>query len=81
MCRFVKQQLFASGVSRFKICTYESGSGSLSLAQQTSTRAALQAEAERLRKISIQIESGQLSFEVGLHHSPGFGERGGVSPC
>jgi predicted transcriptional regulator len=70
-----------SGVSRFKICTYELGSGSLSLAQQSRIREALQMEAERLRKISIQIESGQLSFEAGLHHSPGFGECGGVGPC
>ena len=81
MCCFVKQKLFASDVSRFRICAYELGSGSLSLAQQSRIREALQMEAERLRKISIQIESGQLSFEAGLHHSPGFGECGGVSPC
>ena len=78
MCPLVKQ-LIASGVNRFKICAYESGSGSLSLAQQTSIRAALQAEAERL--LSIQIESGQLPFELGLHDNPGFDECGGVSPC
>jgi len=44
MCCFVKQKLFASGVSRFKICAYELGSGSLSLAQQRRIRAALEAE-------------------------------------
>jgi hypothetical protein len=72
MCCFVKQKLFASGVSRFKICA---------LAQQRRIRAAVEAEADRLRKISIQIESGQLLFELGLHHNPSFDEYSGVSPC
>jgi DNA-binding XRE family transcriptional regulator len=48
-----------SGVSRFKICTYELGDGSLSPEQQTRIREALQAEAERLRRISVQMDFGQ----------------------
>jgi predicted transcriptional regulator len=48
-----------SGVSRFKICTYELGDGSLSLEQQGRIWEALQAEAERLRRISIQMDFGQ----------------------
>jgi predicted transcriptional regulator len=48
-----------SGVSRFKICTYELGDGSLSLEQQDRIYKALQAEAKRLRKISIEVDFGQ----------------------
>jgi predicted transcriptional regulator len=70
-----------SGVSRFKICTYELGSGSLSLAQQSCVREALQIEAQRLRKISLQIESGELLLEAGLQHNPHLGECGGISSC
>ena len=47
-----------SGVSRFKICTYELGAGSLTTDEQTRIREALQTEAERLRNISIQIDFG-----------------------
>jgi len=38
-----------SGVSRFKICTFELGSGSLSSEDQQRIRTALQTEAARLR--------------------------------
>jgi predicted transcriptional regulator len=48
-----------SGVSRFKICSYELGDGAMSPDQQSRIREALQAEAERLRSISIHIEFGQ----------------------
>jgi hypothetical protein len=48
-----------SGVSRFKICTYELGNGALSQDEQNRIREALQAEAERLRSISIQSEFGR----------------------
>jgi hypothetical protein len=45
-----------SGVSRFKICTFELGSGLLTTAEQDLIRASLQGEADRLRDISAQIE-------------------------
>jgi predicted transcriptional regulator len=45
-----------AGVSRFKICTYELGDRSLTADEQSRIREALQAEAERLRKISTDIE-------------------------
>lgn len=41
-----------SGVSRFKICTYELGGGTLTTDEQRRIREILHAEAERLRKIS-----------------------------
>lgn len=47
-----------SGVSRFKICTYELGDSSLTPDEQHRIRQALQAEAERLRNIPVQIEFG-----------------------
>ena len=45
-----------SGVSRFKICTYELGDTFLSKEEQERIRQALHAEAERVRKLAIQIE-------------------------
>src|SRR4051794_15442553 len=51
-----------SGVSRFKICTYELGDGSLTPEQQVYIRKALQAEAERLRSIPAQIDFSELQF-------------------
>ena len=50
-----------SGVSRFKICTYELGDGSLTTDEQSRIREALHAEAERLRNISTRIDCGQPS--------------------
>jgi len=47
-------------VSRFKICTYELGDGSLTAEEQYRIQAALRAEAERLRAISPQIQFQQL---------------------
>jgi predicted transcriptional regulator len=49
-----------TGVSRFKICTYELGDGPLTLEEQNRIREALQAEAERLRTIATQIDLGDL---------------------
>lgn len=46
-----------SGVSRFKICTYEIGDRSLTADEQTRTHEALQAEAERRRQISAHFDS------------------------
>lgn len=45
-----------SGVSRFKICTFELGSGSLSADEQEQILKALHAEADRLRNVPAQIE-------------------------
>jgi predicted transcriptional regulator len=44
-----------SGVSRFKICVFELGSGSLTPDEQHQINEALQAEAERLRYAAAQI--------------------------
>jgi predicted transcriptional regulator len=44
-----------SGVSRFKICVFELGSGSLTPNEQMLIKEALQAEAERLRYTASQI--------------------------
>jgi len=46
-----------SGVSRFKICTYELGDGALTDAELARIHEALQAEAERLRQISNQFRA------------------------
>jgi predicted transcriptional regulator len=48
-----------SGVSRFKICTYELGDGLLTVDEQDRIREALQAEATRLRSIPDQIDLAQ----------------------
>jgi transcriptional regulator with XRE-family HTH domain len=60
-----------SGVSRFRICAFELGDGSLSPDAQNRIREALRTEAGRLRSISDQIDLDQaqpgpeLSFEHG----------------
>lgn len=48
-----------SGVSRFKICTYELRDCSLNCDEQNRIREALWAEADRLRSITIQLEVDQ----------------------
>lgn len=45
-----------SRVSRFKICLFELGDGSLTDDEQVRIREALQAEAERLRQVSNQFD-------------------------
>lgn len=45
-----------SGVSRFKICTYELGDSDLTAAEQNKIQAALRAEAERLRNLTAEID-------------------------
>lgn len=52
-----------SRVSRFKLNVFELGSGSLSRAEQDRIQRALRAEADRLRKISTQIDLGRLAPE------------------
>ena len=47
-----------SGVSRFKICTYELGGGSLTPEEVERVRDALLAEASRLRNLPIAIDVG-----------------------
>jgi predicted transcriptional regulator len=44
-----------SRVSRFKICVFELGSGSLTLDEQEQIKEALRAEAQRLRHAAAQI--------------------------
>jgi predicted transcriptional regulator len=53
-----------SGVSRFKICTSELGDSILTPEEQANIRAALHAEAGRLRTIAASIESGRIQTEV-----------------
>jgi hypothetical protein len=50
-----------SGVSRFKICTSELGSTKLGPDDRSRIRAALTAEADRLRQVSMEVEFGQRS--------------------
>ena len=52
-----------SGVSRFKICTFELGSGSLNPDEQDRIRKALHAEADRLRDIPAQIDLDRFDVE------------------
>jgi predicted transcriptional regulator len=44
-----------SGVSRFKICTYELGDGGLSPEEERRLYNVLQAEADRLSSIAVQL--------------------------
>ena len=48
-----------SGVSRFKICLYELGDGSLSEEEQRRIRRALHAETDRLRRLPENVEFGE----------------------
>lgn len=45
-----------AGVSRFKVCTFELGSGSLSKDEHRRLEQALLNEAERLRALSTKVE-------------------------
>ena len=47
-----------SGVSRFKICTFELGSGALNPNELDRIKTALRAEADRLHSVSRQIDFG-----------------------
>jgi predicted transcriptional regulator len=44
-----------SGVSRFKICLFERGDGDLNAAETERIRKAIQAEADRLRRIGQDV--------------------------
>lgn len=48
-----------SGVSRFKICIYELGEGSLTLNEQNRIKLALQSESERLRNLAPSVDFGE----------------------
>lgn len=63
-----------SGVSRFRLCTYELGGGSLSPEDLNRLQEALQAEAERLRSITAFIRLQQADAVGGCPN------RGGVAP-
>lgn len=47
-----------SGVSRFKICTFELGSGALNPDELDRIKSIFRAEAERLRTVCRQIDVG-----------------------
>jgi predicted transcriptional regulator len=47
-----------SGVSRFKICTFELGDGTIRPDEQSRIYEALRAEADRLRAITVQVDFG-----------------------
>lgn len=47
-----------AGVSRFKICLFELGDGSLTVDEENRVSAALQVEVERLREIPIHFDFG-----------------------
>jgi predicted transcriptional regulator len=53
-----------SGVSRFKICTFELGNGSLREDEQEKIRKALHAEANRLRNIPTEMNFGPLASQA-----------------
>ena len=55
-----------SKVSRFKICTYELGSGVLTADEQSRIRKALRTEAERLRTVSTQVDFDQPSVRASM---------------
>jgi predicted transcriptional regulator len=54
-----------SGVSRFKICTFELGSGSLSSEEQRRIKLALEAEASRLRSAAAQLSLNEIDLTEG----------------
>ena len=45
-----------SGVSRFKICMFELGDGSLTIEEQNRIRAALELESNRIRSVPTSID-------------------------
>jgi transcriptional regulator with XRE-family HTH domain len=51
-----------SGVARFKICTFELGSGSLSPDDKRRIKLALEAEASRLRLVAAQLGLNEVDF-------------------
>lgn len=51
-----------SGVSRYRICIYELGSGRLAPDEQNRIAQALQAEAERLRNIKVRVDFSRVGF-------------------
>jgi hypothetical protein len=51
-------------VSRFKICLYELGDGSLSEEEQRGIRRALQAETDRLRSLPENVEFGEANPNI-----------------
>jgi hypothetical protein len=54
-----------SGVSRFKICTFELGNGSLSSEEQRRIKLALEAEAARLRSVAAQLSLQEIDLTEG----------------
>lgn len=48
-----------AGVSRFKICTFELGGGSLTEQEQLQIRQALKLETARMRSIPLEMRDGE----------------------
>jgi predicted transcriptional regulator len=55
-----------SGVSRFKICNFELGSGSLTADEDRRIRFALASEAARLRSVVSEFPSGEATPPEGV---------------
>jgi hypothetical protein len=53
-------------VSRFKICLYELGDGSLSEEEKHLIRKALQGEASRLKSLSADVEFGEAKPHIAV---------------
>ena len=49
-----------SGVSRYKICTYELGDGALTMEEWNRVAKAISGEADRLRSVGTQIGTGSM---------------------
>jgi transcriptional regulator with XRE-family HTH domain len=64
-----------SGVSRFKICLYELGDGSLTADEQNHIRRALQTETDRLRNLPANVEFGETSPHIRQTGSEGESAR------
>jgi hypothetical protein len=54
-----------SGVSRFKICTFELGGGVLSSEERRRIKVALEAEAARLSSVSAQLGVNEIDLTEG----------------
>lgn len=55
-----------STVSRFKICTFELGGGSLNDDELRQIRQALQQETDRLRSVSLALKSSEIDSSLGF---------------
>ena len=59
-----------SGVSRFKLCTFELGNGRLDESEQERVRKAFQSEANRVHCLVATLDPKELSFDIGSAPKP-----------